>query len=109
MPLPLHAPDQIRLGLCGNAHRGNEARCQVKAFFIAWDSENKPLVWRGKEWVKSDTEQEHRERAKLIDLDKANAQLPALRNRFGKLRIEVCPIVDWAKGERPHHVKRARD
>jgi hypothetical protein len=66
----------------------------VKAFFLAWNAANQPLVWNGQDWVHSASEPEHRQKAQLVREDVARQNHNAMRARFPRLSIEVVPIAE---------------
>lgn len=66
----------------------------MKAHFIAWNEDRVPHVWNGSAWVESRTEPEHRQKARLIELQVARENLMAMRNRFPGLEIQVMPVAE---------------
>jgi hypothetical protein len=66
----------------------------MNAFYLAWNAENKPLVWNGQDWIPSASEPEHRAKAQFLEYDIAKANHNALRGRFPRLSIEVVPIAE---------------
>jgi hypothetical protein len=66
----------------------------MKAFYLAWNAANQPLVWNGQDWVSSNSEPEHRAKAQLVEEAIARHNHNAMRSRFPRLSIEVVPIAE---------------
>jgi len=81
----------------------------VKAFFLGWNHRTIPHVWNGSDWIESKSEPEHRAKAKLQELEVAQENLHALRNRFPKLDIQLVPIAEIRDvGRAPATTRRRR-
>lgn len=73
----------------------------MKAFFLGWEERGNashykviPMVWNGSDWIKSESEPEHRAKAQLEELEVAQQNLHAMRVRFPELDIQLVPIAE---------------